>query len=168
MKRLEIRLTGLTEKRLREYRKLPTESFFGAPLAVVVIIAAGLVTAIRHGELFEPSLAAINLIAESSSERTGDCTGTINTSAIRGYEDDPVIPTIRIDPPYDSIIAKVITDNPGCPQCEASRTEDGTFTRELTFQGRGPFRVGFVALDGEGKERCRGQTVELEALGPRP
>ena len=81
---------------------------------------------------------------------------------------DPVIPTIRIDPPYDSIIAKVITDNPGCPQCEASRTENGTFTREMVFQGRGPVRLRFVALDGEGKERCRGQTVELEALGPRP
>ena len=168
MKRLEIRLTGLTEKRLREYRKLPTESFFGAPLAVVVIIAAGLVTAIRHGELFEPSLAAINLIAESSSEMTGDCTGTINTSAIRGYEGDPFKEIIRIDPPFDSIIVKVITDNPVCQQCEASLIENGTFIREGTLQGQGPFRVSFIALDGEGKERCRGQTVELEALGPRP
>ena len=168
MKRLEIRLTGLTEKRLRKYRKLPTGSYFGAPLAVVVIVAAGLVTAIRHGDLFEPTLAAINLIAQSSSELTGECTGTIDTSAVRGYEGEPVIPIIRIDPPFDGIIVKVITDNPGCRQCETSRMENGTFMREMVFQGRGPVRLSFVALDGEGKERCRGQTVELEALGPRP
>jgi hypothetical protein len=98
---------------------------------------------------------------------TGECSGTIGVSPRSGYEQDPHIATISISPPYVRVITRVTTNNPRCKECDAKQTRTGQFSLTLHFEGRGSYRIEFLAFDKHGKIRCRGYSTELMALGSR-
>jgi hypothetical protein len=97
----------------------------------------------------------------------GDCTGTIAAYPTSGYVGENFLVVVNLDAAAAGVIARVTTDNPGCRSCDADRTAPNQFTRRLVYQGRGPFRITFLALDKEGKVRCEGVTTDLTSHGQR-
>jgi hypothetical protein len=99
---------------------------------------------------------------------SGSCSGTISASPTSGYVHSPFVMTITISPPFDKVITRVTTNNPGCTTCDATQARPGQFSRTLYFTGKpGSFTVEFLAFDKDGKVRCRGNTTSLTVLGSR-
>jgi hypothetical protein len=93
----------------------------------------------------------------------GDCRGTITPTPTFGFNGDPLVTTITIDPSTAAMVDRVVTDNPKCHDCSAVRTSPNTFVLSGPFIGGdgGTFQITFVAYDGQNRARCRGTTVPL-------
>lgn len=100
---------------------------------------------------------------------TGDCSGTIRASPPRGYAGEQQNVTVRINPPFHTVITRVTTNNPRCRTCDAQPKSSGEFVFSGRFEGTGgPYRIEFLALDNEGRIRCRGESEELIVLAAKP
>jgi hypothetical protein len=112
-----------------------------------------------------------------STPLTGGCAGTLEVNRLGGREGDELVFTIRILPPADDVIARVVmVSKEGCGDpghadpaaCDASRTGAGSykgiFKRLSRFVGQGAFVAEFRAYDAAGVERCAGRTDELRSF----
>lgn len=106
--------------------------------------------------------------AGGTSRMRGECQGMIAAHPASGYISEESIVDITIRPPLQRAITRVVTDNPGCRNCETRQIGLGRFRWYMAYQGQGPFTVEFLAYDREGKVRCSGTTTELRSLGPKP
>lgn len=111
----------------------------------------------------------------------GDCTGTIKAVPERATPGSLLVIDIAIDPPFDTVIVRVATDNPACRNdaaCDAQRSTGGRFLARLRYQAPagapkgagvlGTFTVKFAAYDKDNNVRCTGQTKELTVLARQP
>lgn len=113
-------------------------------------------------EVEGPKVAA----AEVRTAMVGECSGVIAVHPASGYEGDSNLVIVNFGHSAEPI-TRVTTDNPLCHECDAARTAPNQFAVSEQFQGKGPYRVTFVAFDKDGRVRCRGDSAELTALGPR-
>ena len=97
----------------------------------------------------------------------GKCHGSIIALPRVGYQGERQKVLVTIRRPSARIIARVVTDNPACRDCEAAAWGHGRFVFNGEFIGEGPFAITFKAFDRNGKLRCEGSTPELKALGPK-
>ena len=154
MSEFMFRADGLTENDLRRWRRRSPASrvpgnIVGWSIAILAVIYP------------------IWVSVQGRTPLVGECQGTISSSPMSGNEGDPATHTIVILRPFDERITRVTTNNPRCTACDATRTGPGRFVLSGPFLGSGPFRVEFIAFDRDSKERCRGYTAEIMALGPR-
>ncbi len=105
--------------------------------------------------------------ASVTTAMNGECSGTIAVHPPSGYEDQEDLVVINLNPLGAALVRRVTTDNPLCHDCDASRSGPDQFTLRQYYHGNGPFRIKFLAFDGDGKVRCQGESAELIALGPR-
>lgn len=110
---------------------------------------------------------------------SGECSGPIRAVPERGTVGSQLMIQVTIDPPFDTIITRLATDNPACrgnPSCDAQPSSQGRFRAALQFQAPpgatangtelGRFRVRLAAYDKDNRIRCTGQTPELTVLAP--
>jgi hypothetical protein len=167
MKEIRVRVTGLTEKELRRWRRGRDGSAVSSGallsgLALVAILAAidgfspdRIVNAFRvEGE--------IGVLA-------GDCSGTIRALP-SGHIGERQSVTITIHPPFDKVITRVTTNNPRCEKCNAPPGRPGEFVFSGTIEGSpgGSYRIEFLAYDNANQLRCRGETQDLQILAAGP
>jgi len=113
-------------------------------------------------EVEGPKVAA----AKVSTAMVGGCSGAIAVHPASGYEGAGNLVIVNFDRSAE-MITRVTTDNPLCHECDVVRTAPNQFAVSQIFHGLGPFRVTFEAFDKHGRVRCKGESADLNALGPR-
>jgi hypothetical protein len=98
----------------------------------------------------------------------GNCNGSLTISPAGGYHRDRVRHIVRISPPANERVAKVISDNRGCRNCRLTRRNATTWSVGLFYNcsGRGPVPISYSAFDGSGRLICTGKGV-ANCLGRR-
>lgn len=98
----------------------------------------------------------------------GNCNGSLTISPAGGYHRDRVRHIVRISPPANARVAKVVSDNRGCRNCRLTRRNATTWSVGLFYNcsGRGPVPISYSAYDGSGRLICSGKGV-ANCLGRR-
>jgi hypothetical protein len=98
----------------------------------------------------------------------GDCNGSLTISPASGYHHDRVRHVVRISPPANTRIAKVVSDNRGCRNCRLHRRNATTWSVGLYYNcgGRGSVPISYSAFDRNGRLVCSGRGAAL-CLGRR-
>lgn len=94
------------------------------------------------------------------------CQGGITTDNPAGFIGEPFTVTVALTGEGAGEITRVTSINPG-GQFDLQPRGGGVYTVTLFYQGTGAFTLRFIAVDGNGDERCAG-SIALESLGPRP
>lgn len=99
---------------------------------------------------------------------SGSCNGSLIISPAGGYHRDPVRHIVRIAPPVNARIAKVVSDNRGCRNCRLRKRNATTWSVQLYYgcSGRGSVPIAYSAYDQSGKLVCSGRG-EARCLGRR-
>lgn len=99
---------------------------------------------------------------------SGQCSGELVIAPAQGYHGDRVRHIVRIAPPGNAAIAKVVSDNRGCRDCRLTKRNATTWSVGLYYgcSGVGPIPIAYSAFDGSGKLVCSGRGV-AHCLGRR-
>lgn len=102
-----------------------------------------------------------------AGEFSGQCQGTVTSSASSGYAGDPVTFYVTIYPPESAYVSRVTTNNPLCSNCDAVKVGEGSYQWDTKFQGSGSWTLQFIAYDQNGQTMCSGSTGGMNSLGSR-
>jgi hypothetical protein len=143
VKELRVRVKGFTEKDVRRLRK-PRK---GAAISSGVVLSGLVFTALlTMMDVFHAdTIIDAFRIDQGGGILTGDCSGTIRASPLRGYVGETQDVTVTINPPFHRVVTRVTTDNPRCRDCVAKPQRPGKFLYSGNFGGKGPFRITFLA-----------------------
>ncbi len=91
----------------------------------------------------------------------GACNGSLTISPAGGYHHDRVRHVVRISPPVNLRIGKVVSDNRGCRNCRLHKRNATTWSIGLFYNcsGRGKVPISYSAYDRNGRLVCSGKGV---------